>query len=515
MKRSLNARSRRLVAGVLVGLATTLTGHVTLAPAQEAATPARFSTPIGTAGELGARLDAILSDPALARAHIGLTVQVAETGEILYERNGEKRFIPASNNKIITAAVALDVLGPGYRWTTRLLADGTILTGTLRGDLWVVGSGDPWLTQDDVDRWPELLREAGIRRVTGDLVGDDRAFAEPQWADGWTWGDTYAGWGAGVSGLQVSPNTVALRLFPGPGIGGPAILEREWPGPELDFTPGVYTGAPGSELRLRWLPGTGDEPAELAGWIALDADTVALDVAARDPTQYVLELFRGSLERADIRVDGQVRAIQKDEPRAEPSWAGEIRSDSLGAVLAEMLKESDNQMAESILRTLGLATTGMGSAQAGIMLVEETLARFGVEPDAVRIADGSGLSRNNLVTPNAMTRLLRAMWRHPQYEVFLASMPIAGVDGTLRKRLVGTAGRGNVRAKTGSLSTVRALSGYLTDGRGETLVFSLLLNGYDTPGDVAVALEDLLVEQIALYRRPVDPGWPQYREDDQ
>ncbi len=146
--------------------------------------------------------------------------------------------------------------------------------------------------------------------------------------------------------------------------------------------------------------------------------------------------------------------------------------------------------------------------------MDETLAAWGIEPGAIDLVDGSGLSRYNQVTPNAINRMLRAMWRHPDFTVFYDALPVAGVDGTLRRRMTGMPPQDNVRAKTGSLTSVRALSGYLTAGDGQTLVFSLLLNGYDAPGDVAVALEDLLVEQLALYRRPVIPGWPSIRGAD-
>ena len=134
-----------------------------------------------------------------------------------------------------------------------------------------------------------------------------------------------------------------------------------------------------------------------------------------------------------------------------------------------------------------------------------------VYPGAMELSDGSGLSRYNEVTPNAIARMLRAVWHHPDFETFFRGLPVAGVDGTMRSRLVATPAFDNAHAKTGSMSGVRAVSGYLLDGSGETLLFSLLLNGYDTPGSVAVALEDLLIEQVALYRRPIEPGWPELR----
>jgi PBP4 family serine-type D-alanyl-D-alanine carboxypeptidase len=168
-------------------------------------------------------------------------------------------------------------------------------------------------------------------------------------------------------------------------------------------------------------------------------------------------------------------------------------------------------MAETLLRTIAVSEGEEGSPAAGLDIVVSRLADWGIEPGAVELHDGSGLSRYNEVTPNAVARLLRAMWHHTDYETFVDALPTAGVDGTLERRLLATPGADNVHAKTGSLSAVRALSGYLLDGAGETLIFSLLLNGYDAPGAVAVALEDLLIEQVALYRRPVEPGWPNLR----
>ena len=138
---------------------------------------------------LATRLDRIVSDPALIRAHVGLAVQVAETGDVLYENEAEKRFVPASNTKIVTAAVALDALPTGFRWTTRIVADGPIRDGALQGDLWIIGGGDPVLSRSDVAGWTAILKKAGIKRINGDIIGDDRVFEDGQWGDGWMWND--------------------------------------------------------------------------------------------------------------------------------------------------------------------------------------------------------------------------------------------------------------------------------------------------------------------------------------
>lgn len=471
-----------------------------------------YATSLDSPAALAARLDRILADPALARAHVGLMVQVAETGEVIYELQGEKLFVPASNTKIVTAAVALDALGAGYRWETSLATDGALGDGVLEGDLWIVGGGDPGITREAVASWAEILRLAGIRRISGDVIGDDRAFGGPQWGEGWFWHEIYAYWAAGVSALQLRPNTVRARLVPGSAVGDPARFELLRPGPALRLAFDVRTGAPGSDVRLQYeLPPEGGD-VRMTGWIPA-SDTVPLHLATHHPTLYLLAHLGDALAKAGITVDGEIRRATTGDPPDRPTWSHVVSSDSLGVVVSEMLKPSDNQAAESILRTVGLEVSGEGSAAAGLAVVEGVLARWGIEPGAMLLSDGSGLSRYNRIAPAAMARLLRAMWRHPEYDVFVSGLPVAAVDGTLQRRLSGTPAEENVRAKTGSLAAARTLSGYLTDGSGETLVFSLMVNDYDVPGRVAMAVEDLIIEQIALYRRAVEPGWPEYRGD--
>ncbi|MFQ5747596.1 MAG: D-alanyl-D-alanine carboxypeptidase/D-alanyl-D-alanine-endopeptidase [Gemmatimonadota bacterium] len=459
---------------------------------------------------LGARLDRILADPALRRAHVGLAVQVLETGEMLYDRNGEKRFVPASNAKLVTAAAGLALLGSGHRWRTRLVAAGRLSGDRLRGDLWVVGGGDPRLTREEIASWPERLRRVGIRRIDGDLVGDDRIFAPPVWSRGWMWDDLYGGWSTGVSGLQVSPAGVRAKLAPALELGEPASLRIEGPArPPLRLD--VRTGAPGSEARLAFVPSPEGGAVRLTGWIPAGPDSVSLFLSPGHPTLHLLSVLRAELEAAGIDVRGRVRRAGEAETPGTEAWSVEIVSDSLGALLPDLLKPSDNQMAESILRTVGLEAGEGADPAGGVEAIRRLLAGWAIEPGSIELTDGSGLSRYDEVTPNALNRILRAMWRRPDFALFEYALPLAGGDGTLEGRMLGTHAYGNARAKTGSLSGVRALSGYVRDGGGRTLAFSLLVNGYEVPGPVAAALEDLVVEQLALYRR--DPAAPRPRTD--
>ncbi len=479
--------------------------------AQQPAATATYATSLAAPEELAARIETILEDPALTRAHVGLVVQVAETGEVLFDLQGDKLFVPASNTKIVTAAIALEALGPAYRWESTLAAAGQIRDGVLEGDLWIIGAGDPWLSRETVWTWPAMLRRAGIQRITGDVIGDDRRFAGPQWGQGWFWHEIYASWAAGVSALQVRPNTVRADLIPGERVGDQVRFQLRREGPGIPMEADVRTGAPGSDVRLRYeLPPEGGD-VRLTGWIPA-GDTVPLHLATHHPTLYLLDHLEQAFDEEGIEADGVFRRAGPDEAPVGASWSHAVLSDSLGAAIAEMLKPSDNQVAESILRTVGYEAGAEGSAEAGLDVARGILAGWGIEAGAMTLSDGSGLSRYNRIAPSAMARLLRTMWQHPEHAVFLAGLPVAAVDGTMRSRLSGTPAEENVMAKTGSLAAARALSGYLTDGAGETLVFSLMLNGYEVSGSVAVALEDLIIEQIALYRRPVQPGWPQYRE---
>lgn len=458
--------------------------------------------------ELRRRLRRIVRDPSLARAHVGLVVQVAETGRILFERAPHRRFVPASNTKIVTGAVALHQLGADHRWETRLVATGPISDGTLRGDLWVVGGGDPLLDREDLGGLVDRLREAGVRSVEGDLVGDGRRYPAPQWGSGWMWTDVYSGWGAGISALRLDPGRVRASVVPGPSLGDSARLVLRSGGPLPTIRNRARTGAPGSDVRLDFVPDPRFEPPALEGWIPSDADSVDLYLAPDHPTTHVAEAFADSLSAGEVRVAGEVRRARRGEEPTGAAWTDTLRSDSLGAVLPELLKPSDNQIAEMLIRALGVEESDRGTAEAGLDVVEDQLQEWGVEAGAIDLTDGSGMSRYNQVTPAAMTRLLRRLWQLPDFELFRDALPVAADDGTLDGRLLGTPAANNLLGKTGSLSSVRALSGYVRAGDGRTLVYSLLLNGYDGSGDVAIAMEDLLVEQLSLYRRPVVPGWP-------
>jgi len=450
-------------------------------------------------------LEDLIADPVLLRAHVGLLVVSGGSGEVLFDHDAEKRFTAASTTKLVTGAVALSRLGADYRWETAVRAVGELRDGILDGGLWVVGGGDPQFRRETLETLARSVRAAGITRIAGDLVGDDRRFAGAPWGRGWMWDDLYGSSAAGVSALQLSPARIAAELRPGPGVGDAATLSID----ELALAPRirneVRTGAPGSPVDLEYVPDAVGGAVALRGWIPADEARVTLGLTAPHPTGYFLAHLLDALERAGVSIEGQARQARQGESIGRVAWERTFRSETLADALGRMLKFSDNQIAETLLRTLG-TLEGDGSADAGLRIVGQTLAGWGIDPDAVSLADGSGMSRYSELSPAALVRLLRRIAQLPASRVFFDALPIASVDGTLSRRFLSTAASRTVRAKTGSLSGVRALAGYVEDGDGETLVFALLLNAYDAPDSVATALEDLLVEQLALYHGPTYPA---------
>ena len=501
------SRSRGRARAVVLAIAAGLLPGASVAAQQPVVVGAEAGAAAETAdlALLRSNLRGIIGDPALLRAHVGLIVVGAESGEVLFEHNAQRRFTAASTTKLVTAAVALARLGLDHRWRTTLMAVGPIADGTLDGDLWVVGGGDPQFRRETLETLAGSLRSAGITRVTGDLIGDDRAFSGAPWGRGWMWDDLYTSAAAGVGALQISPARIPGSVRPGAAVGERATLTIDEPALAAPIRNDILTGPPGTETSLEYVPDAVGGEVSLRGWIPIDRGGVNLGFAPLHPTAYFLGRFKSALRDAGITVEGVDRQPGLGEEPGSVSWERSFNSAPLSDALGRMLKFSDNQIAETMLKTLG-TLGGDGSADAGLDVVRSTLGGWGIEPDAFSMADGSGMSRYTELSPAALARMLRRVSQLPGYRSYLDALPIASVDGTLSRRFRSTAASRVVRAKTGSLSGVRALAGYVRDGDGETLVFALILNGYDSPASVATALEDLLVEQLALYHGPSYPG---------
>ena len=471
--------------------------------------------PTSTRSGLADRIDAVLDDADFDDAYWGALVTDLETGEVLYERNAARRFIPASNMKLFTTAAALDALGPDFRYETRLYADGDLTNGTLRGGLVVRGAGDPTFggryTGGDLTlvfrQWADSLREAGIRRVIGTVVGDDDVFDNVHLGEGWSWDDLVWYYGAEVAGLQFNEGTINVAVH-GTSPGARARIDVE---PDFGYARLVNqtTTTAGGDIREGYSRDLGDNVFTVTTSVPVgEVEREALAIV--NPTDYFVSTMVGVFRQEGIEVD--VEQVDVDEWGRRPQYdvlrrVASHRSPPLSAIVGETNTESNNLYAEHLLRTLGAyvyadADLPTGSAWAGVAAAEPFLRRLGVDPESFRIADGSGLSALNRLTPIGIVSILRGMHEHPDpatREAFYRSLAVGGYTGTLRNRYRSGDARGNVHAKTGYISGARTLSGYVTSARGHRLAFSFLCNNYRVPTSRVNRAQDQIVELLADY----------------
>lgn len=446
---------------------------------------------------LGSRIDALVAEsPLLQRSHWGAKLVHSSTGRILFSRNEDSHFIPASNTKLFSTALALARLGSQHRLTTRILASQPLQDGILYGDLRLAGGGDPTLSGrllpyqykapsgpalGPLDELVDQLWKAGLRRVTGDIIGDDSAYIFEPYPEGWSVDDALYYYGAPVSALILHDNAFTVRAEGAGTPGSPARLFLDPPNAYLSLQNRVRTvTAPPHRIHMDRTPGS--RLLELWGTIRPSA-AVVLDVAVDDPARYAAFALREALQRRGIQVDGGFLARHRYPSQAvPPAGSAEVelaRRDSppLGQLVQVTNKVSQNLWAEICLREVARLRAAEPSRKGGLDQMDEFLAEIGVGKKDYRFEDGSGLSRLTLVTPTAVTRLLAFMDKSPEQEAWVGSLPVGGEDGSLALRFKDKGGSaGLVRAKTGTLSHVTALGGYLDTERGERLIFSVIVN---------------------------------------
>ena len=455
-------------------------------------------------------IDAVLAQPQLGHGSWGVLVRSLRSGDTLYTHSAGKLMMPASNMKIVTLAAAAEKLGWDYRYETRLFAAGAVEGGMLQGDLVVVGGGDPCLTSADgsADRlfaeWAGQLKQHGVRAIGGRVIGDDNSVEEPAPGMGWMWDDIPTEDSTSVGALNYNENALRVSVSPGPAAGDAAAISLSVGTSGLRIVNSVATAAAGTatSIELRRLPGS--TTLALDGSIALGAMPSALAVSVDNPTQFFVNALRAGLIANGIDVRGP--AVDIDEVADAPARPGtpiaSHQSPPLSTLAVRLMKISQNLYAESFLKTLAAAPGVVPTAAAGWTAARTILEGWGVEPGALIQRDGSGLTRYDFVTPEALVTILTHVDRDARLkDPFEAALPIAGRDGTLANRMKGTAAEGNARAKTGSMTAVRGTSGYVTSADGEPLVFSILVNSYDSPGSTITAAEDAIIVRLAQFRR--------------
>lgn len=471
------------------------------------AAPPKIVPPVPSAArilELRRAIETVLEDPALGHGTWGIVVRSLSGGETIYALNPRKLLMPASTMKVVTLGAAADRLGWDYRYQTRVLTVGTIEAGVLNGDLLVVGSGDPSL--DDwggaativFDRWATLLKERGIRTIGGRIIGDDNAFDDDGLGTGWAWDDLGASYATSVGALQYNENTARVIVGPGATVGEPASVSTQPDTAQLTLRNLVKTVPPASpaSVQIHILPLT--STLELRGAVQTDAQPFARNTSVPNPTLYFTNALRTALTRNGIDVVGPAVDIDDlpDPPDREAAWlVTEEVSAPLSQLATTMMKASQNLYAETLLKTIGAGAQGVGSSEAGRAAVRAALESWNVSMDDILMVDGSGLSRYNLITPDALVGVLSHIFHDDELrDRFVNTLPSAGVDGTLAERMKNTTAAGNVRAKTGSFSNARAVAGYIRTANAEPLAFAILANNYGVePSGIDYATDAILV----------------------
>lgn len=482
---------------------------------------AQSPPPPPTLTELQRRLTEHITNPRFATATWGVKVVSLDSGQTLFEQNAGKLFSPASNCKLYTMALALDQLGGDYRIKTSLYANTKPdRRGVLKSDLIIYGRGDPTinarLSGGDIFRALEplvaALTNAGVRHIRGDLVGDESFFRGPPYGAGWAWDDLNDYYGAEISALTINDNTLRLSVRPGSTGGAPCQLTLSPATSYLILSNRTQTVAAGGKREVNFQRPLGQNVIYVTGQMPLDDTNYTDEVTMTNPAGLFVTFFKEALARHGIRVDGKTRTVNGLNPPAKPFDTGRlvelgsVNSLPMRDIVREVQKPSQNLYTDLVLAHLGAreqerralirreaTVTAIihgddpapgareTSEETGIRELEKFLAKAGVPPGEVRFEEGSGLSRNNLATPNATLALLKFMTHHAEANAYLNALPIAGVDGTLRNRMKNTPGAGNVRAKTGTLRWANSLSGHVTTAAGERLIFCVMLNRYAAP----------------------------------
>jgi serine-type D-Ala-D-Ala carboxypeptidase/endopeptidase (penicillin-binding protein 4) len=478
-------------------------------------TPVRAKSSSSETDELARRINSAIDESDFAEARWGIKVVSMSSGATLYQRDADRSFIPASNMKIYTTGVALDLLGGDYRWRTSVYAKAQAdQSGTLRGDVILYGRGAPDLVSHSQDESRASLAKLagdlygrGIRRIDGNVIGDESFFRGDSLGDGWQWTDMQWYFGAEASALTVNENQIDVNLVPSGKRAEPPIARTSDAQNFVTVENRMVTGKPGVRTTIGLHRGLSDNNIQVWGEFAPGSKGFGARLSVHNPALWAAKIFLDQLKARGIVVSGQAQALDSRHPqiqRFDPSQAIElsaITSEPLSEIAKKTNKDSNNLYAELVLRTLGRERGEMlglpeqtgrerGDDEKGVAIIRLWLNRAGISTDGIALHDGSGLSRLNLVTPESTLGLLLALSKTGSGQIFRQSLPISGLDGTLGGRLKPLAER--VSAKTGSLTYTHSLSGYLTTAKGEQVAFSILCNDQTSRGNATRLIDQIV-----------------------
>lgn len=482
---------------------------------QPSPAPGASNTSTKTPESLAQQIDSAINNSKLASARWGISVISLTNQREVYARNATSLFIPASNMKLFTTGVALDLLGADYRWRTSVYASSPPdATGSITGDLVLYGRGAPELVSQSgkegagsLVQLVDDLYNRGLRHVKGNVIGDESYFRGEKLGEGWPWTDIQWYFGAEASALSINSNEIGVSVLPPNKSGEPPLVSVQPADDYFAVQNNMTIGARGERLIIGLNRDLSDNKIRVWGTFPAGGKGYGVRLSVHNPALWAARLFHAALKARGIAVDGAALARDSRVPpdqRFDPSTSIElafVSSRPHSEIAKATNKASINLNAELILRTLGRERGNMlpqpqtpgrerGDDEAGLSLIRLWMSRAGISTQGLAIHDGSGLSRLNLVSPESLSRLLVALWKTGAGPAFRESLPIAGQDGTLGGRLGKIAGQ--VAAKTGSLTYHTSLSGYLATADGETLAFSIICNDHTNSGSANQVIDQIV-----------------------
>ena len=455
---------------------------------------------IQSLARLQEKIAAHLAQPGFSGALWGVKIVSLDTGKTLFESHADRLLSPASNCKMFTGALALDRFGGDYKIFTPIYATAKPnRSGTIHGDLIIVGHGDAtWNSRrfgtnfwDIFEPFVSALTSAGVRRVTGDLIADATFFHGEPTASSLTIDDFQNGECPYVSALSINDGWEQVRVTPGAGVGAPCRLTMMQPDADLVFSNCAVTVSSHGAQHIEYYMPVGEKMIYVFGQLPLGDASERLDIPDLEPARWFGVALKDALARHGIKISGQVRSVSWPQSfilnTNRTVKIGEVLSPPLREVIRLYMKPSQNLENDTMLAHVGETTRTAEtppwrtSEELGLAALHQFLVTNGLPTNQVHFDEGSGLSNNNLATANSIVALLQFMATNRWAQDFKNALPIAGVDGTLRRRMTNAPAAGTVRAKTGTLRWANTLSGYVTTAAGEKLAFSLMLNRYDPP----------------------------------
>jgi len=443
------------------------------------------------------RADAALSAAGPDKGAWGVLITDAATGEVLYARNADGYFMPASNAKLFTTAFALSTLGTDYRVLTTVASSGEIdVKGVLGGDLVLIGRGDsnlsnrkfPYGKKEEREGPPEkvladfasAVAARGVKEVTGDVIADDSMFDHEKFPSGWLVDDILWSYGAAVSAIAVNDNIFTLDLRPGVNVGDLARYDDGLAGDFYTVENSVVTAARGSEEKLALARDPGSHVLHLSGTMPLDAPVRHLNIGVEEPAEFAASLLARLLEARGVKIDGHARARHTADAANSSAAPQTVLAEHTSVALYDEIrltnKNSENLHAELLLLLAAHEKSGARNYEDAMKDASDFFRAAGIADGDVALSDGSGLSRKDLVTPRAVVQLLRYAAAQPWGDLYRSTLPIAGEDGTLSDRMKNTPAAARIFAKTGTIGHGNTLSGYATTVHGERVLFSILGN---------------------------------------